>query len=109
MLAEQLTGWDFLIIGLTVLFVEFVVKLIFKDEKYKLVWKLSPIVIDAIVYVVIALISKGTWYTALIHGIAAGLAAMGSYDVILKTMKESGIKSLTDTNEAVKKAIQGDK
>ena len=87
MLTEQLTGWDFLIIGLTVLFVEFVVKLIFKDEKYKLVWKLSPIVIDAIVYVVIALISKGTWYTALIHGIAAGLAAMGSYDVILKTLR----------------------
>lgn len=110
MLAEQLSGWDFLIAGLIVLFVEFVIKRIFKDgDKYKIVWKISPVVLGAIVYVVFSLIQKGEWYTAIIHGVVVGLTAMGSYDIILKTMKEAGTKSLNDTNNAVKEAVQGDK
>lgn len=108
--AERLTGWDFLVAGIIVLFTEYVIKNIFKDgEKFKFIWKLAPVVIGAVVYVVLAFAQKGVWYTALAHGLFVGLTAMGSYDILLKTMKESAIKSVEDANNKAKEAIEGDR
>lgn len=110
--AEKLSGWDFIVAGIIVIAVEYCIKPLFKSTSEKtqsIVSKLSPIVLGALVYLVLAFIQKGTWYTSLAHGLLVGLTSMGSYDVILKTMKESGLKSVTDTNEAVQKAIEGDK
>lgn len=108
MLAEQLSGWDFLIAGLIVVFVEFVVKKIFKDgDKFYVVWKLTPIVLGVAAYIILAVTQKTEILTGLVHGLGVGLAAMGSYDLILKAMKEAGTKSIEETNEAVKKAIEG--
>lgn len=108
MLAEQLSGWDFLVAGLIVVFVEFVIKNIFKDgDKFKVVWKLSPVVLGIAVYLILAITQKSEILTGLVHGLGVGLTSMGSYDLILKAMKESGTKSLSDTNNAVKEAIEG--
>lgn len=108
--AEKLTGWDFLIAGLIVLFTEYVIKNVFKDgDKFKFIWKLAPVAIGAVIYVILAFIQKGVWYTSLAHGLLVGLTSMGSYDIILKTIKEAGVKSIQDANEALKKAIEGDK
>lgn len=101
----SLSGWDFLIAGIIVLFVEYVIKAIFKDEKYKTVWKWSSVVLGVIVYVVLSFIQKQPWYTAAYHGAVVGLTAMGSYDIILKTMKSKGTAALTDTNKAIEEAI----
>jgi len=107
--AETLTGWDFLVAGLIVLFTEFVIKPLFKNTSEKtqnIVMKVAPVLLGGIVYLVLALVSKSaTWHAGLIHGAAVGLAAMGSYDLILKTIKEAGMKGLKDTNEALKEAI----
>lgn len=110
--AEKLSGWDFIVAGLIVLAVEYCIKPLFRSTSEKtqnIVNKLSPIVLGAVIYLLLAVIQKGTWYTSLAHGLLVGLTSMGSYDVILKTMKDSGLKSVTDTNDAVKKAIEGDK
>ena len=108
--AERLSGWDFLIAGLIVLFVEYVIKYFFKDgDKYGFVWKLSPVVIGAIVYLILAFVQKGVWYTSLAHGLLVGLTSMGSYDIILKTIKESGKKGIEDTNKALEEALKADK
>lgn len=107
--AEKLSGWDFIIAGIIVCTVEYCIKPFFKnvsEKTWNIVVKLAPIVLGAVFYLVLALIQKGVWYTSLAHGLLVGLASMGNYDAILKTMKSCGKKSITDTNEAVKKAIE---
>ena len=102
LLSGQLSGWDFLIAGLIVMFVEFVVKLIFKQ---KAVTKIAPIVLGAVVYLVLGFINGGVWYSQIFHGLIVGLAAMGSYDLLLKTMKEGLTADAKDLNEKAKSAI----
>lgn len=108
LLAGQLSGWDFLIAGLIVLFVEYPIKTWICKSSEKLVWvyKWSPVVLGMIVYLVLALVQKTPVLTGIVHGLGVGFASMGSYDLILKTMKESGLKSIESTNEAVKEAIE---
>lgn len=107
--AEKLTGWDFLFAGIIVLIVEYGVKLIFKnaDEKtWNIVVKVAPIVLGVILYIVIALIQKNNVLNSILHGLFVGLTAMGSYDLILKTVKESGVKSVSDVNTSIKDALE---
>jgi len=109
--AERLSGWDFMIAGIIVLAVEYCIKPLFRktDEKIQgIICRLSPIALGALAYLVIALVQKSAWHVGLVHGLLVGLTSMGSYDVILKAMKESGQKSASDANDAVKKAIGGD-
>jgi hypothetical protein len=108
LLAGQLSGWDFLIAGFIVLFVEFPIKtwICKKSENLWWLYKWAPVVLGAITYVVMALIQGTPWLTGAVHGLGVGFAAMGEYDLILKTMKQQGLKSATDMNEAVKKAIE---
>lgn len=110
--AERLSGWDFLIAGIIVLIVEYAVKLIFKkasEKTWNIVMKVSPPVLGMIGYLAIALVQKQSISTSVLHGLFVGLTAMGSYDVILKTMKETGSKSMTDANTAVEKALKEEK
>jgi len=112
MFGETLTGWDFLIAGLIVFFIEYPIKTWICKGSEKLAWlynKVLPVVLGVGVYIVMALIQGTPWLNGALHGGVVGLASMGSYDLILKTMKEQGNKSAKETNEAVKKAIQGDK
>lgn len=110
-LTGQLSGWDFLIAGLIVLFVEFPVKTWICKGSEKLAWlyKGLPVVIGVAGYLILALVQGTPWLNGALHGLGVGLAAMGSYDLILKTMKEQGVKSAAETNEALKKAIEGKK
>lgn len=107
--AERLTGWDYLVAGLIVLFIEFIIKKIFSDKKYEPVWKFGCIILGAVFYLILSIIQKGVWYTSMIHGIFVGLTAMGSYDAILAAMLNSGKKSIEDANKAVEEAIKKDK
>lgn len=111
--AEALTGWDFLVALGIVVIVEYVVKNIVKklpEGTYNAIVKFSPVVIGAVFYFVLFLFQKtGTWYGAIIHGLFVGITANGSYDVLLKTFKEQGLKSIEEMNKAAEKAIEEDK
>lgn len=110
--SERLTGWDFLIAGLIVLFVEYVVKLVVSkssEKIQKIVFKVSPVAIGLVLYILFAVFQKTDITTSALHGLFVGLTAMGSYDIILKTIKEAGVKGLEDVNQKVKEAIEEDK
>lgn len=105
-LADKLSGWDFLVCGLIVAFTEYVIKLVLKDEKYKNVWRLAPIVLGLAVYVVTCIIQKGDIASSIIHGLSVGLASAGSYSSILKAFTSSSVKGIEGINEAVKEAVE---
>ena len=95
---NQMSGWDFLIALGIVLFDEYPIKtwIFKKNEKFKWLYKYLPIALGAVVYLVIALVTKNTWYIGLFHGAIVGFASMGCYDVILNRGKE-GIKDGIET------------
>lgn len=105
---NQMTGWDFIIALLIVLFDEYVIKtLIFKkNEKFKLLYKYAPIVIGAIVYLIIAFATKGVWYVGLFHGAIVGFASMGCYDAILKRGKKEITSDVSNLNKAIEEEMK---
>lgn len=110
--AEQLTGWDFLVAGLIVCITEWGFKPAMKnvpERIYDMVVRLIPVVLGLVAYILLCLVQKtGAWYTSALHGAVVGLTSMGSYEVILEAVKNSGKKSLSDVNEAVKDAVEKD-
>lgn len=109
--AEKLTGWDGIIIAAIIALMEWVIKPLFKnaDEKtWKIVCKVAPVVLGALVYLVIALIQKGNILNSVLHGLFVGLSAMGSYDAVVRTIKEKGITAAKDINDAVIDAVKKD-
>ncbi len=105
---EHMSGWDFIIAFVIVLFDEYPIKtwIFKKDEKYKVLYKVVPIVLGVIGYLVYALITKSPWYMGLYHGAIVGLASMGCYDVILKTGKKKGLDGIKDMNKAIEEEIK---
>ena len=107
--SDKLSGWDFLIAGIIVLAVEYIVKLAFKkanENVQTIAAKVAPVILGAVIYLVISLVEKSTVTTALLHGIFVGLTAMGSYDIILKTIKENG---LSEANTKIEEALKDGK
>lgn len=104
---SHMSGWDFILAFALVLIDEYPIKkIIFKsNEKYKMVYKLAPIVLGTLAYLVYALVTKSTWYMGAYHGAMIGLCSMGCYDVILKTGKEKGMKGLEEINNAIKEEV----
>lgn len=98
---------DGAIILAIVCFVEWVIKgLICKgNEKYKLLYTFAPIVLGAIVYAVIAFITKVPVIPELIKGATYGFSAMGVYDAIVKIAKDKGGQSLKELIEEVIKTM----
>lgn len=109
----QLTGWDFLIAGIIVCITEWLFKPLLKkvpEKTYDMIIRIIPIVLCLVFYVVLFFIQKnGAWYTSALHGIVVGLTSMGSYEVILETVKKAGLKGITDVNNAIKDALEKDK
>ena len=105
---SKMSGWDFIIAFLIVLFDEYPIKTwIFKGaKKFKNLYKYAPIVIGAIVYLVIALITKEPIGTGLFHGATVGFAAMGYYDAILKRGKEEVGTDVKELNKAIEEEMK---
>jgi len=102
---SALSGWDWLVAGVIVLIVEYAIKRIFKADNFKWLWKVSPILLGVVGYLIYSLVTKNVWYQGILRGFEVGLIAIGYYDVILKTVKESGKQGLENTNTAIKDAV----
>lgn len=105
---SKMSGWDFIIALGIVLFDEYPIKTwIFKGaEKFKKLYKFLPIALGAIVYLVIALITKQPWYLGLLHGAIVGFASMGCYDAILKRGKNEISSDVTNLNKAIEEEMK---
>ena len=105
---SKMSGWDFIIAFLIVLFDEYPIKTwIFKGaEKFKALYKYIPIPIGAIVYLVIAFITKEPWYVGVLHGAVVGFAAMGCYDAILKRGKKELTTDVNNLNKAIEEEMK---
>lgn len=106
---EHMSGWDFLIAFAIVFFDEYIIKtwVFNKDARYKVIYKISPIVLGAITYLVLALTGVGsTWYMGLFHGAMVGLASMGCYDIILKTGMSKAKEGLADMSKAIEGEVK---
>ena len=105
---SKMSGWDFIIAFLIVLFDEYPIKTwIFKGaEKFKKLYKFAPIVIGAIVYLIIALVTKEQWYFGLLHGAIVGFASMGCYDAILKRGKSEVTSDVENLNKAIEEEMK---
>ena len=105
---SKMTGWDFIIAFGIVLFDEYPIKTwIFKGaEKFKKLYKYAPIAIGAVVYLVIALITKEQWYLGLFHGAIVGFASMGFYDAILKRGKQEVTSGIQNLNKAIEEEMK---
>ncbi len=77
-----------------------------KNDKYKLVYTYAPVVLSIVVYLVMALVQKTDILPGVIHGVGIGLAAMGSYDAILKIIKNKGSSGLKELGEEIKKEVE---
>lgn len=105
---NQMSGWDFIIALGIVLFDEYPIKTwIFKgNEKFKKLYKYLPIALGAIVYLIIALVTKNQWYMGLFHGAIVGFASMGCYDAILKRGKNEISSDVTNLNKAIEEEMK---
>lgn len=103
----QITIWDALIMFAIVALDEYVIKglILRRDEKYKAVYTYAPIVLSVVVYAVLSLVMRTSLVNNLIQGLGVGVAAMGSYDVILRVGREKALSGIREMGEAIRKEV----
>lgn len=103
----QITVWDAVVMFGIVAFDEYVIKglILHRNEKYKAIYTYAPIVLSVAVYAVLALIMKTPLINNIIQGFGIGVAAMGSYDVILRVGKDKALEGFEELGEAIKKEV----
>lgn len=95
-----------IVVVAVVVIVEFIKKVICKsDPKYKLIYVLSPIVLCAIAFLVIALVQHTDVLTSVLTGVTLGLTAMGSYDAIVNVLVGWKDKTPQEIADEVEKII----